>query len=577
VDRTSGAITFHYEHTLKDHLGNLRLSFRRSARRTYQAGLEPAAASVETQQFDPASVSAPIANSQLAASGSYSAKLFANGTDPQPIGPTKLWAVQGGDTLRVAVAAHYAAAFNSSYWHYALPTFLAGWLSQPTPGSNPDGSSTRRNFNWLQVGLAAGLSQLPSFGAGVPHGYLRLLVYQADSTVIQDRIVPITSQAQTSWEPLVLPRFELPKGAAYAQVYVANESNVPVWFDDLTIEHWPGLLVQENHYDPFGLALVGLDQATPGLRPLNQYQYNSKEKQANFGLNWNDYGARMYDSQIGRWHGVDPVARKAPSFSSYVYVLNNPLRFVDPNGEFPIEINIRSFAPPAYFALGNWVGDGRGFSTSADVSSRIRQITSYETTTKEYSTTSFGSTSTALYGGHILTADSEAYVDGGSGRSSTINTHLYGNDDAVIPGWEGFPSPDIDVHSAFNISTSDLNNGTQLLSITGQLTGDQFPAAEAFVNIGGTKVFLGVSPARYDPQFAGPFGALFGDRKANMATLGAQIVVNMDGQVMGVMQGGKLTDVDTYNQQFTDQNTVDQNANRRESGSTTRQSGTWTP
>lgn len=60
------------------------------------------------------------------------------------------------------------------------------------------------------------------------------------------------------------------------------------------------------------------------------YRFNGKEFDEQTGLAY--YGARYYDNQMSMWLSVDPLAEKYPHSSPYVFSGNNPLYYIDPDG-----------------------------------------------------------------------------------------------------------------------------------------------------------------------------------------------------------------------------------------------------
>jgi RHS repeat-associated protein len=65
-----------------------------------------------------------------------------------------------------------------------------------------------------------------------------------------------------------------------------------------------------------------------------RYGYNGKENDNTIKGTGNsvDFGARMYDSRLGRWFAVDPLTKSFPSQSPYNFVYNDVIRKTDIGG-----------------------------------------------------------------------------------------------------------------------------------------------------------------------------------------------------------------------------------------------------
>jgi RHS repeat-associated protein len=82
---------------------------------------------------------------------------------------------------------------------------------------------------------------------------------------------------------------------------------------------------------PYGESLMELSSKEYD----NPYKYNGKEFDSQTGLYY--YGARYYDPQRSFWLSVDPLAEQ--TMEPYIYCGNNPINYIDPDGNFRLPAN----------------------------------------------------------------------------------------------------------------------------------------------------------------------------------------------------------------------------------------------
>lgn len=328
-----------YQYHLKDHLGNVRVSFTtRKEEDTFTASLEDNTTTEEQNDFGAYTRTTNDLFDHTDASTAFDKVHLLTGGYNSQVGLTKSFSVLPGDTITAEVYAKYLGTTGSSSNIAGFGTALLNAFGLPTPGGGETGTPASALYDFGSVIATTGN---PGETASWPKGWLNILVFDKNYELVDASFQQLDGQyiqpvGESNKMPhqLLTASVNVTKGG-YAYIYVSNEGDViqDIYFDDFKITHTKSPVFQADDYYPFGLTFNSYQREnnTP-----NQYQYNGKELQNELGINWVDYGARMYMPEIGRWGVGDPLADKIITMSQYNYAINNPINWIDKKGEFPI-------------------------------------------------------------------------------------------------------------------------------------------------------------------------------------------------------------------------------------------------
>ena len=352
-----------FEYFIKDNLGSTRMVLTEEYQKErYTASMELSLAPTEDQLFGKVNSGPPVTippENELEAT-----RLPFSGTTPWPGNNTdivKLTAVPSGSNSQIKGPNLILKVMAGDVINAKTDYYYLNNNSQGQSSSNPL-SDILTSLLWALQGKTTELGKNqataintvlsnnlpfqnfvnpqaapPTSTVDAPKAYLNIVFLDEQFKFVEaDLVTPDVgsgylrvSQNNTPSAFLLMQK-KAPKNG-WVFIYLSNESNEPVYFDNLVVNQTHSAIAEENHYYPFGLKIAGI--TSHAFNKLDsKYDYQGEFSEEESETSWDEFYLRMYDAQIGRWIQPDPFDVFASPYSG---MGNNPINEVDPSGGDP--------------------------------------------------------------------------------------------------------------------------------------------------------------------------------------------------------------------------------------------------
>lgn len=320
-----------YQYYMKDHLGDVRLTFT-----SKPTTPETFATNFETED-DGTFLNYTNSTFDLVdhtdAGTTYQNVQKLNGGTHGRVGVAQTFPVMPGDQIKAVAYCKYMNLSSTPNANALITSLAAAFgVSAASTGDQLAAYDGLNSFSGMVVN-----GDHVNDNESAAKAFVTILFFDTEHNLI-DAAWDQVSTTGAQNDPLVkkphdgLSITAVAQEAGYAYVFVSNEhpTFVDVYFDDVTFTHTPSAIVAIDDYYAFGMNF----NSTSRQDGLGQkYFYNGKEKQDELGIDWLDYGARMYQPEIGRFTTHDRYAEKYFDLNPYNYVANNPIANIDINGD----------------------------------------------------------------------------------------------------------------------------------------------------------------------------------------------------------------------------------------------------